>query len=320
LPILKPSPLKPGDTIGILSPAGPLYGDKLNDYEKGLAYLVQCGYRVLEGRAVRDLNGYLAGSDEDRAHDFNGLFDNPDVKAIICSRGGYGSARILSKIDYETVRKNPKIFVGYSDLTVLQLALYQKCGLVTFSGPMVAMDLGRDLEPATEFSFWQQVTLAGEHSFIMQEMGALPIVYRNGCAEGRLLGGCLTSLNNLVGTGYLPDFTDCILILEDIAEEIYKIDRYLAQLLQAGILGQVRGLVFGQFIDCDQPQDMKPSLSLDEVFRYYADQLHIPAMANFPYGHGRVKFTLPMGGRVRMDTFKGEIKMLETGLDDDRKD
>jgi muramoyltetrapeptide carboxypeptidase len=306
----------PGDVIGILSPASPLYGEKLNHYEKGLEYLVQSGYRICEGRAVRSQFGYLAGSDEERAQDFNSFFQNPEIKAIICSRGGYGSARILAKIDYTVVQQNPKIFVGYSDITVLQLALFQKCRLVTFSGPMVAMDLGRGLEPYTEHSFWQQMTLPAEHSFHMQEIAIPPVVYRNGFAEGRLVGGCLTSLNNLLGTGYLPDFSDSILILEDVAEEIYKIDRYLLQLLQAGILARIRGLVFGQFIDCHQPQGEKPSLTLDEVFRYYSDRLKVPVMANFPYGHGRMKFTLPLGCLVRMDTLKGEIKMLETGLND----
>jgi muramoyltetrapeptide carboxypeptidase len=311
---IKPVHLDAGDTIGILSPAGPLYGEKLILFERGLDYLRKRGFKVIEGRSVRKINGYLAGTDEERADDFNRMFKNPEVSAIICSRGGYGCSRILSLIDYSLCRSNPKIFVGYSDITLLQMALYKNSDLVTFAGPMVAMDLGKGLDNVTEHWFWQQITQGDFHSFVVNEIDTAPIIYTDGVAEGPLLGGCLSAINSLIGTPYLPDMTGCILVLEDIGEDIYKIDRYFAQIAQAGIFQKVNGIVFGQFIDCGFNEDKKPTLALEQVIHHYIKDLHIPVIADFPYGHGERKVTLPIGCSVRLDTRKGELKMLEKGL------
>jgi len=263
---------------------------------------------------VRNQNGYLAGSDQQRADDFNDMFKNRDVKAILCSRGGYGCSRILPLIDFDQCRRHPKIVIGYSDVTILQLALFRICGLVTFSGPMVAIDIGKGLDPLTEGSFWQQISRPVLHSYILEEGGYSPVIYQGGAAEGRLLGGCLTSINSLLGTPFLPDFTGCILVLEDIGEDVYKIDRYFNQLFHAGILHCISGLIMGQFIDCEEEGNPNASFTIEQVIRHYTKDLNIPVMANLPYGHGEQKYTLPLGCLVRLDASRGEIKMLETGL------
>ncbi len=312
--ICRPLPLERGDLIGVISPASPPKPEKHDQYHKGLAYLRELGYRILEGKHVLDQYGYLAGVDENRAADLNDMFRNPEVKAIICSRGGYGTPRLLDLIDYEAVRKHPKILVGYSDITSLQLALYAQTGLVSFSGPMVAVEMGKGILPFTEKNFWRLVgksarmtmkALAGEYE---------PHLYHSGVGEGRLLGGCLSLINPLIGTPYQPDFSGAILILEDIGEDVYGIDRYLVQLRYAGILDQLNGLIFGQFLDIESAEKTEPTLTLEQVLEKYTRDLNIPILGNFPYGHQDYKYTMPIGCRVRLDADLGTLRLLEPAV------
>lgn len=310
---LFPPPLKIGDLIGIISPASPPYGKKGEFLNRGLDYLLAKGYRILEGKHLRDEFGYLAGTDDARADDLNSMIRNPDVKAIFCSRGGYGSIRLLDKIDYEALRSQPKIIMGYSDITALQLAVLAKTGLVSFSGPMVAVEMGDEPDQSTENFCMDVLTSVRAQKMSTDQFGGDHIVYREGMAEGRLVGGCLSLLCSLIGTPYLPDLSDSILFVEDIGESVYKIDRCFSQFAHAGILQKINGLVLGQFMD-SQSKNATPSLDLQDVVEHYTKNLSIPVLGNFPYGHGKAKFTLPIGVRVKLDSLRGVLEMLEPAV------
>lgn len=310
----RPQPLQPGDLIGVISPASPPKPEKQEIYQKGLAYLRGLGYRVVEGAHVLDQYGYLAGVDEHRAADLNAMFRDPEIKAIICSRGGYGTPRLLDMIDYEAVRDNPKIFVGYSDITTLQLALYSRSGLVSFSGPMVGVEMGNGILPFTEKQFWRMIS-GGQRMTLKADTGGYQAqVLHGGAAEGILLGGCLSMINPLVGTPYLPDLEGAILFIEDIGEDVYGIDRYLVQLRYAGILERLNGLIIGQFTEMESEETGKPTLSLDQVLEKYTASLDIPILGNFPYGHQDYKYTMPIGGRVRLDADQRTLRLLEPAV------
>lgn len=295
---LVPETLSPGDTIGVITPASPMDGDRL---QRGCEYLRGRGYKVVMGDNVFQQRGYLAGSDQQRAGDINAMFRNPDVKAIFCSRGGYGSPRLLERIDYERIHDNPKIFIGYSDITTLELAIWHKTGLITFSGPMVAVEMGKGIHSYTEAQLWRALTDANPIGRIHNPPEYTFTALAPGKAHGVLIGGCLSTIVPLLGTEYLPDFEGAILFLEDIDEEPYRIDRYLAHLRNAGILHAVAGIVFGQFVNCVSSDPDKPSLSLEEVLIDYTAELGIPVLSGLAYGHVDVKTTMPVGVRAFLD-------------------
>ena len=311
---LTPVKLVPGDLIGIIAPASPLFGEKKKTLDKGIDYLKARGYQVCEGDHVRSEYGYLAGTDAERLKDLNGMLRDPHIKAVFCARGGYGTPRLLSQIDYKAVLDNPKIIVGYSDITSLQLALYAKAGLKTFSGPMVAVEMGKSIDPMTEDFFWTLITQAAPLRF--DDISDQWQVIHPGRAQGRLFGGCFSLINPLIGTPYLPDLEGAILVLEDIGEDVYRLDRYFAQMQNAGILDKISGLIFGDFIDCEKNGNGTPSLSVDEMIRDFTRDLHIPIISGFPYGHGDKKFTLPIGCQVVLDTTEKTLTMTEAGVRD----
>lgn len=309
---MKPFALEPNATIGIVSPASCPPDEEI--FRQGVRYLRQKGYNVVESDHVLDKRGYLAGKDTDRVDDLNNMLNDPKIDAVICSRGGYGAPRIIDQIDFEGLKKNPKIFVGYSDITSMNLAIWKKTGLVTFSGAMVAVEMGRRIAAFTEQNFWKMLTSV-EPIGLLANPPDLPIrVFSPGKAEGRLLGGCLSLINVLLGTSYCPDFEGAILFIEDIDEEPYRVDRYLAQLKLAGILNQVSGIVIGQFIDCHPKDPEKPSLELEEIFQDYFSELNIPIMANFAYGHSMVKHTMPVGVQAILDTENGGLMITESAV------
>lgn len=276
---------------------------------QGVRYLESCGYRVKLGSAVHEQHGYLAGEDVRRIQDLNAMFLDPEVRAVFSVRGGYGTPRILHLLDYRAIRENPKILVGYSDITALQLAIFQRTGMVTFSGPMVAVEMAKGIDPFTESHFWRMLT--EDSSGLKLEAQGPGASVKSGRAEGRLLGGCLSLIGSLVGSAYLPDFKDAILFVEDIGEEPYKIDRHLSHLRLAGILDKISGLVCGHFVDCE-PKGDSPSLTLDEVIADFAAELPIPVLRNLPYGHIDVKYTLPLGVEARLDADAGTLELLES--------
>ncbi len=311
MPILKPKALKKGDVIGIVAPASPHTSeDKLN---RGVKYLEQLGYKVVVGKHINDKIGYLAGSDKNRASDINDYFRDKNIKAIFCTRGGYGSHRILDKIDYNIIKRNPKIFVGYSDITALQLAIFKKTGLVTFAGPMLVPDLSEKISAYAEEHFWKCLTsphpIGGINLFENQTLKVL----KHGKVADKILGGNLSVIAALVGTSFLPSFYNSILILEDIDERPYRIDRMLHQLKLANLLENLSGVILGDFSTCIPDKD-KPSLKLEEIFKSVFKK--IPIIIDFKFGHVQNSITIPYGINVKLDTKKKEILFLESGVID----
>lgn len=311
---IKPIRIYNGATIGVISPASCPPDEEI--YYQGKSYLRNLGFNVIESAHVLNKRGYLAGEDIDRVNDLNQMLRDPQIDAIICSRGGYGTPRIIDQIDFEVIRNHPKIFIGYSDITSLNMAIWKKTEVVTFSGSMVAVEMGRGIDPFTEKYFWKTLTSISPIGLLPNPPDMTIKVFKPGHAEGKLLGGCLSLINVLLGTSYCPDFKGAILFLEDIDEEPYRIDRYLAQLKLVGILNQVAGIVLGQFIDCVSKDTEKPSLTLDQIFEDYFCSLDIPIIANFAYGHGPVKHTMPIGVQAILDTAQEGLIITESAVRD----
>jgi len=305
--IIRPAKIPAGGTVGVVSPGGPVKAERL---DHGVAYLEKRGYRVILGRHVRDSCGYLAGRDADRAEDINRMAHSSEIDALFCSRGGYGSARLLDLLDFTAFAANPKVIVGYSDATALQLALFKRTGLISFSGPMVGVEMGLGIAEFTENHFWSVVTTSADSGKLTALDGPLQC-WAPGVVEGRLLGGNLSMLCSLIGTPYLPDFSGTILIIEDIGEYPYRIDRKLMQLRLAGLLQKASGLVVGQFTDCNSDSDSE-ELNLKELVAGVVSDLDIPVVAGLPYGHEANKYTIPLGVRARLNATDGYLEFLET--------
>jgi muramoyltetrapeptide carboxypeptidase len=309
--ILKPPALKKGDVIGIVSPASS--PDDFTRIEQGVKYLESLGYRVKLGKHIFKRYGYLSSTDDERADDLNEMFADEKVKAIICVRGGYGTPRLLDKVDYNLIKKKPKIFVGYSDITALQLAIFKKTGLVTFSGPMLAVDIYSNFDSFAEDFFWRILTSREKKIEIKNPNGVELNTLKSGKATGTLLGGNLSLIASIMGTKYQPSFNGSVLVIEDIGEEPYRIDRYLSQLKNSGVLYKINACILGQFTDC-APKEPEKSLTLEQIFNDYLGNLRIPVISNLSYGHIPQKLTLPLGARVRVDAKRQKITIIESVL------
>jgi muramoyltetrapeptide carboxypeptidase len=312
MPALRPQRLRRGDVIGVVAPAGPIPDPARID--AGVRYLERMGYRVLPGKHIHQVAGYLAGNDRERIDDLHAMFRNKHVRAIFCLRGGYGSPRLLSRLDYQLIRKHPKLLVGYSDITALQLALWKKCRLVTFHGPMVVSDMAGVIDPLTEESFWPLVTEPGKHELLQRQSMPRHDALRPGRARGIILGGNLSLIAALMGTPFLPSFRASLLALEEIGEEPYRIDRMLNQLSQAGILPSARAILCGQFTDCGPKDTSHPSASVNEILEQHSAALRKPFLTNLPFGHVSAKVTLPFGVSAIVDAASGSIRLLENAI------
>jgi muramoyltetrapeptide carboxypeptidase len=297
---LKPERLRRGDLIGIAAPAGAFKKERL---QPGIAYLERAGHRVRVGAHAYDRRRYMAGEDGARAEDLHALFADPEVRAIFAARGGYGTTRLLDLLDYSLIRENPKVFVGFSDTTALQLALYRHAGLITYSGVTVCADLGERREAFTEAAVWRAVRegRAGPFEGLRRIAG--------GGAEGRLLGGCLSLVCALQGTAHLPDFDGAILALEDVDEAPYRIDRMLTHLRQTGLLRRVAGVAFGHF-EGARPEE-GADWTVEDVLADRTADLGIPVVCGLPYGHQRRRVVLPLGALARLDADAGRLSFLE---------
>lgn len=305
-PSVRPPHLQPGDTIAVVAPASaPLDTSRL---EAGLTRLRDRGYRVEVARSAFTPHGYLSGTDRERLDEFNGFLRHPDVRALLCVRGGYGTLRLLPGLDYEAARRHPKLVVGYSDITALHLALYHRAGLTGLSGPMVAVEWG-DLDDLSEALFWELAT-GGTPRPMQGPRGELLTPVRPGTAEGVLLGGNLTLLCRLIGTPYLPSLDGALLFLEEVGEEPYRIDGMLAHLKLSGILDRLGGLILGGFTEWEPDHD-RPTLSLDAVLDDYLRDLPIPVARGLVYGHFPVKNTMPVGVRARLSVSSGTSQSAE---------
>ncbi|ELR68857.1 Muramoyltetrapeptide carboxypeptidase [Fulvivirga imtechensis AK7] len=309
---VKPARLQEGDTVGLISPSGAIYESE--PYEVAIEILEALGLEVKLGKHLFDRYGHLAGKDEDRAEEINQMFRDDAVKAIVCLRGGSGAARILDKLDYKAIAAHPKIFIGYSDITAFLLAIYAKTGLITFHGPVATSEWNTfSSEYFKKILFEGGPVLLenppkGEDELVQVENRTRTIA--SGQALGVLAGGNLSVLAGLVGSGYLPDWKNKILFLEEVGEKIYAVDRMMSQLKLAGVFDELSGFVMGRCTRC-HPGDGYGSLTLEEVIDHYIKPLGIPAYSGAMIGHIGKKFTVPIGLKAQIDADKGTIKLLE---------
>lgn len=297
--IIKPKRLAPGDTLGVVAPAGRV---EPADLHRGVLRLEQLGFKVILGKNVEKGHRYLAGKDADRAADLQFMFEKSDVRAVLCARGGSGTARLLRHLDRGRFSGSPKAFVGCSDITTLLLYFSRTLGWVTFHGPMAATQFGRDPNGARDENFMK---ILGGETVEMSFPGVQAL--QGGRAEGILTGGCLTLICTTIGTPYEIETKDKILFIEDTDEAPYRIDRMLTYLKGLGKFDRVRGVVFGQMPRC-QPE-LLPEIIL-EIF----DEFPVPILFGFPSGHGESIATLPFGISVRIDGSAGSLRMLEPAV------
>lgn len=297
--------LKKGDTIGLIAPSGPESYEKI---KSSIELFKNLGFKVKEGKHIRDKWGYLAGNDEDRVHDFNDMFLDDTVDMILCIRGGYGTMRILSMIDFNVVKDHPKIFAGFSDITTLLNIISSKCSLVTFHSPMCTSNF---LDKVTSESFFSTI-MDGYKSYTIKNPEGFPTTYKGTITEvsGQLVGGNLSLISGTMGTPYEIDTKDKILFIEDVGEDPYKIDRMLTQLLLANKLQECKAFILGQFTRCTLPH-YERSLTLQEVIEDRLLSLNKPTLIGLQCGHSYPRLTLPIGAKVSVNFKSGIIKTLE---------
>ena len=299
LPVIKPPKLNPGDTIGVVAPAGP-FDPEL--FEKGVSALGAMGYQVFQPRGLTLQDRFLAGSDSHRAGLLNDMFADPAIKGIFCARGGYGSLRILDLINYDLIQQNPKVFIGFSDISALLWVLSDQYGLTVFHGPVITVLGKENTETATGLA-----TALTTASPIEIQAANARIIHAGTC-QGVVCGGNLATLCHLLGTPYAPNFKGNIAVLEDVGEAPYKIDRMLCQMRMAGCFDGMAGLVLGTFMDCGDYGDI-----LDVVRDVFKD-MDIPILAGFDIGHGSINLTLPFGIPAVLDTEKQSLAYTENAL------
>jgi len=308
---LLPKPLPSKATIGIVAPASPQRDPRR--LERGIRYLESLGHNVVLGNHLHARHGgYLAGTDEERRADLEAMFRDRRIDAIFCSRGGYGSARLLDTLDYRSIRQNPKILVGFSDITALQMALWKKIGLVTFSGALPSVDMADVFAPESEEWFWRALTSRRPLGPIRQPWPLTTV--QRGTFEGPLIGGNLSVLVTLLGTPFQPPTNGTVLVLEDVGEETYRVDRMLNHLRQSGVLAGIGGLVTGQWSQSGRPAGTTPHRPLEEVIAEVATSVNGPVLSDLMYGHEPLKLTLPMGVRVRLSSRGSGLRFLEPAL------
>lgn len=306
---LKPRVLRAGDLVALASPSGPMAMDKI---EPMVALLESWGLRVTVAPHAGSRWGYLGGTDAERAQDMNDLFRDPEVRAIFATRGGYGVTRILPYLDLDAARRDPKAVIGFSDITALHLAL-ARIGVVSFHGPVA--DVAGKRKSDYSLGWLQRALMVPEP---LGTVGNPPVpdgprlyTLRSGRASGPLVGGNLSLITATMGTPFEIETAGSILLIEDVAEAPYRVDRMLTQLLLAGKLQQVRGIVFGEPVELEDPEADLPTLSIDEVLADRLGPLGIPVLVGFAAAHGFYRATLPLGVRVTLDADAGTLTFEE---------
>lgn len=305
--LIRPRKLKEGDAVGVVAPAGPVDTEFL---EKGLKVLKGMKLTPVLGKHVLSQRGYLAGKDENRADDLMSMFKNPDVKAILCARGGYGVNRLLPLLKPALIRKNPKIVVGASDITLLLLYLAQKCSLVAFHGPMVGGNFGQYGMKKTKKQFHDLLTGRAEGKTLVSPKAG---VLNPGVGKGEITGGCLTLLCRSLGTPYEIQTRNKILLIEDVNEAPYKIDGMLWQLKAAGKFKDVKGIVLGEMVNCHPKKTGAGAMG--HLYHEMFDGLAIPIVTNFPIGHGKEMWTLPFGVSATLNAEAKTIQLQHCGVE-----
>lgn len=309
----KPPRLRPGDTVGLIEPAG--FTEDRFDLALVLDTVRAMGLVPKPAPHVLKRYGYLAGTDRDRAADINAMFADPEVRGIFAVRGGWGCARVLPFLDYAAIRAQPKLLVGFSDITALHLALAAKTHCPSIHGPNAANSWG-----ALSWDSFRRLAFEGatptyrnppgREDRLVQRTDRIR-TFRPGKARGPLLGGNLTVLAALMGTPYLPDFTGAILFLEDVGEAEYRVDRMFTQLALGGVLGKLAGVVFGQCTRCSGGEANYSGFTLSEVLDQHLAPLGVPAFQGAQIGHIANQFSIPMGIPAEIDAEAGTIRILE---------
>ena len=329
--VIKPRHLKEGDTIGIVSPSSTIKNFPRR-LERGIKALESLGLKVILGKNAKNSQGHNAGTPEERADDINYFFKDKEIKAIICSTGGWNSNAVLPLLDYASIKNNPKIFCGFSDITALNLAIHKKTGLVTFNGPTVLPTFGEFEKPfdysiqwfkknlfhnssagkisnpkefADEILWWEKEDNRKRKTISATQ----PLFLTEGLCEGKLIGGNLITLCILGGTEYMPNFDDSILFLEEEGESTSSVERRLFYLEQLGILKKVKGILFAR------PSNFKTDSedrTLYDILREFGNRYKIPVVADLDFGHTAPMMTLPIGIKGRIDSLKKEIDILES--------
>lgn len=297
--IIKPKKLRKGNTIGILAVSG-----KIKEYEKiekSKIFFENQGYKVIISETCKSSHRYMAGkNDEECINAFHSFFEDENIDAIVCARGGYGTLRLINKLDWNIIKRNPKIFAGYSDITILLNMIYKKTGLITFHSAMPNGDFSTDIDNYTKAGFFN--TLEGKTICYHAQNNT---IFKGGEATGKLWGGNLATLSSLCGTDFIPN-ENLILFLEDLNEPIYKIDKMLTQLFNIEKLKKnVKGIAIGEFKDIEDKEQ------LNEVIKEFADSLTIPICSGFKITHGKIKDTVPVGVSAYLNSQNGIIKLLE---------
>jgi len=314
---LIPKGLKEGDSIGVVSPSSAIF--ETEPYEVAKESLEAMGLKVQFGEFTKARYGHLAGTDEERAEELNGMFKDDSIKAIMALRGGSGAARILDKLDYDAIKNNPKIFIGYSDITALHLAIYEKTGLITFHGPLAVStwnSFSSDYFKRLLFEK-EQITYSNpttKRDNLAQTENRIRTI-TPGEATGKLIGGNLSVLTGIMGSQYFPtNWEGNLLYLEDVGEQIYAVDRMMSQLQLGGVLNKISGFIFGKCTSCEPGGSGYGSLTMEEVIDHYIKPLNIPAFSGSMIGHIDDNFTIPNGLEAKINSEKGTIELLQAAV------
>lgn len=309
--LILPRALPRGGTLGIVAPASPVSPELL---ERGRAALHAWGFRTVVGKHVLDRYGHLAGRDADRAADLHEMFRRDDVDAVICARGGSGSIRLLPLLDWRLIASNPKPFLGYSDITILELALLKKCRMPTFFAPMVTSDFAHGSEPGCVEMLWRMICEPAPAGELSDPRCAAAETLVGGVAEGPCVGGTLSLIVPTLGTELEIETEGSVLFFEDVHESPARVERYLTQLLLAGKLQKAAGFLVGNVPYEADEEEKARFLSAEQVYRDLLEPLGKPLVCGWPHGHDPSPVTLPQGVRVRLDADSRRVTVLDPAV------
>lgn len=313
---IKPAKLKKGDKVALITPGGYI---SEKEKEESIENLESLGFEVVYSDKLMLMNGYFSGNDKERAEDINDMFERIDIKAIVCARGGYGCSRVLPLLNYKSIRENPKVLIGYSDVTALLYGIYKKTGLITFHGPVgisTYNDFSKNYFNKVLLNPLEELELDSSFSESNNNVYGLTTI-SSGTAKGEMVGGNLSIVTSLIGTEYDIDTKGKIIFLEEYIEEPYRIDRMLTQMIQAGKFDDATGIALGVFKYCESKKEnpsFTNSYNLMEVLIDRLSSLGIPVAYGLSFGHVKDKFTIPFGIKVELNADNFKLKLLEAAV------